>query len=239
MRITNFLACLTFFFTSCIAILGHVPQTTVQRKILRNAEGTLQNLLTRNKNPIIGELISSAKALVIFPNLFKAAILAGGYYGQGIAVKRSEKSGKWGRPAFVKVLQASWGLQANIQNIEMVLVAFTRRGVKALYQTHYHLETGPKIKSGPTEKPLGVNLQELVRASDIYIYSYPKEVFAEISWKRTIITEDEESNKLFYQRPISQRSILFSSNLKVPENGLLFIHNLNKIAPRVKLNKNS
>ena len=206
---------MTIVITLAACVSGHqeLPDAFDQRELLRNAEETLENLLARNDEKMIFKLMPHARALVIFPDLVKASVIAGGRYGQGIVSIRSEETGKWGRPAFVKSLQASWGLQAGIQRAELVLIVVSRKGVKALYQTQYNLGVSPTVALGPIGKSLGISLQKLLNAKDIYAYSIVKGMFAGVSWEGTIVTEDEESNETFYRRPISHKALLRSSNV--------------------------
>tara|TARA_B100000686_G_scaffold338582_1_gene411310 strand:+ start:151 stop:858 length:708 start_codon:yes stop_codon:yes gene_type:complete len=234
MRIAAFFASVILLLSTCIAKTDHTPDAFDQREILHNAEYTLENFLTRSDERILNNLIVQAKALVIFPDLVKASIIAGSRYGRGIVVVRSKDNRKWRQPAFVKSLQISWGLQAGIEHAELVLIVVSLRGVKALRQTHYNLDIGPEIAHGPVEKLINFSPQKFLKTKDIYAYSMINKSFTEISWKGTYIQEDEEANKNFYRRPISHRSLLLSDNINIPQAGINFMRKLDKIAPPEK-----
>jgi len=92
------------------------------------AEQAIEGLI--NVSGIPQKLLGHTKAIVVFPNLVKAAMIAGARVGKGVVIVRSPKTGKWNPPAFIKSRQASWGIQAGIQRAELVLLVMTKKGLK-------------------------------------------------------------------------------------------------------------
>ena len=225
------------FFAACTTDLELKGDTFDQRELLRNSEDVLEEFLAVTEDQVVNRLMGHAKGVVLFPNLVKAAVLAGGRYGNGVAVIRSPKTGKWGRPLFIKSLQASWGLQAGIQKANLMLIVVSRKGVRKLFKTQYSLDSGPEVALGPVGKSIGINIQKLLNKKDIYAYASIKGLYAGFSLKGTIIKVDNDANELFYGKPISQRAVLLSRNVKVPKAGKRFMKNFNKLAPWVKTEK--
>ena len=95
--------------------------------LLLDSEQSIESLINAEGHQIPEELLSHAKAFVVFPNLFKAAILAGARVGKGVVGVRSPKTGKWNPPGFIKSRQASYGFQFGIQKAEIVLVFVTKK----------------------------------------------------------------------------------------------------------------
>ena len=91
-------------------------------ELLLDAEQSIETLVNLEGHRIPQELLSHAKAFVVFPDLVKAAVIAGARVGKGIIVVRSPKTGKWNPPAFIKSRQASYGFQAGIQEAEVILM---------------------------------------------------------------------------------------------------------------------
>ena len=117
--------------------------------LLLDSEQSIESLINAEGHQIPEELLSRAKAFVVFPNLFKAAILAGARVGKGVVVVRSPKTGKWNPPAFIKSRQASYGFQFGIQKAEIVLVVVTKKGLRELFKTQFDLGAGPELAIGP------------------------------------------------------------------------------------------
>ena len=201
-------------------------------ELLLDAEQSIESLINAEGHRIPEELLRHAKAFVVFPNLYKAAMLAGARVGKGIVVVRSSKTGKWNPPAFVKSRQASYGFQAGIQKAEVVLVVVTKKGLKRLFIAQFDLGTGPEVAIGPLGRKMDLNLKKLLFKKDIYAYSTIKGLFAGISLNGTVITSDNKANREYYRQRVNNR-ILLSGNkrIKVPESAKAFLIRLNKLAP--------
>jgi lipid-binding SYLF domain-containing protein len=178
------------------------------------------------------ELLQHTKAIVVFPNLVKAAVIAGARIGKGVVIVLSPKTGKWNPPAFIKSRQASWGIQAGIQEAELVLLVVTNAGLKQLFKRQFSFEEGPQVAIGPVGKTLDLNLDELLSKNDILAYSRIKGLFAGLSFEGTVIFSDKNANYEYYQQAVSNRSLLLGQDdIKVPESGQDFLKRMNKLAP--------
>ena len=56
-------------------------------ELLLDAEQSIESLINADGHRIPEELLSHAKAFVVFPNLYKAAIFAGARVGKGVVVE--------------------------------------------------------------------------------------------------------------------------------------------------------
>ncbi len=219
-----------FLLNGCATIGSQDSDPFNQRELLRNSEDVLEGLFANKKDRFFRTLLPHAKAVVIFPDLVKAAFIAGGRYGNGVAAVRSSKSGKWGPPAFIRSVQASWGIQAGIQKAEVVLLMMSNKAVKGLFKSKFDIGTGPEIALGPVGLAKGFNLRDILNKKDIYVYTSLKGLFAGVSWKGTIVRPDADANEVFYNRPISHGTILLNRGIKPPKAALSFSKNLNNIA---------
>ncbi|MDE1044198.1 MAG: lipid-binding SYLF domain-containing protein, partial [Nitrospinaceae bacterium] len=147
-------------------------------------------------------------------------------------IVRSPKTGKWNPPAFIKSRQASWGIQAGIQEAELVLLVVTNAGLKQLFKRQFSFVEGPQVAIGPVGKTLDLNLDELLSKNDILAYSRIKGLFAGLSFEGTVIFSDKNANYEYYQQAVSNRSLLIGQEgIKVPESGQAFLKRMNKLAP--------
>ena len=184
-----------------------------------------------NASGIPQKLLGHTKAIVMFPNLVKTAMIAGARVGKGVVIVRSPKTGKWNPPAFIKSRQASWGIQAGIQKAELVLLVMTNKGLKQLFKTQYNLGTGPQIAIGPVGKTIDLNLQKVLNKNDIFAYSLIEGLFAGLSSEGTVIWSDRNANYKYYQQSVSNRNLLMGhEGIKVPASGRAFLQRMNKLA---------
>ena len=203
------------------------PNPFEHTELLLEAEQAIEGLI--NVSGIPQKLLGHTKAIVVFPNLVKAAMIAGARVGKGVVIVRSPKTGKWNPPAFIKSRQASWGIQAGIQRAELVLLVMTNRGLKQLFKTQYNLGKGPQIALGPVGKTIDLNL--VLNKNDIFAYSRIEGLFAGLSFEGTVISSDKQANYEYYQQPVSNRNLLMGhEGIKVPASGRAFLKRMNKLA---------
>ena len=234
MKIVSLLSVLLLYACSSNPIMDTFkdPNPFRYTDLLLDSEQSIESLINAEGHQIPEELLSHAKAFVVFPNLFKAAILAGARVGKGVVVVRSPKTGQWNPPAFIKSRQASYGFQAGIQKAEIVLVVVTKKGLRELFKTQFDLGAGPELAIGPLGKKVDFNIQKILHNKDIYAYSNIKGFFAGLSLEGTIINSDNKANREYYQQRVNNRIILSGhKGVKIPESAQAFLQRLNKLAP--------
>ncbi len=198
-------------------------------ELLLEAEEALGGVISEAGIPQV--LLENTKAIVVFPNLVKAAVIAGARVGKGVVIVRSPKTWKWNPPAFIKSRQASWGIQAGVQKAELVLLVVTNKGLRQLFKRKYSLTEGPQIAVGPVGKTLDLDLDKLLRENDILAYSRIKGLFAGLSFEGTEIFSDKNANYEYYQQAVSNRTLLSGKEgVKVPESGQAFLKRMNRLA---------
>ena len=216
-----------FLFSACASSPFNGPNPFEHTELLLDAEETIGGLIHASQIP--QKLLGHTKAIVVFPNLLKAAMIAGARVGKGVVIVRSPKTGKWNPPAFVKSRQASWGIQAGIQKAELVLLVMTNKGLKQLFKTQYDLGKGPQIALGPVGKTIDLNLA--LSKNDIFAYSRIEGLFAGLSFEGTVIWSDRNANYEYYQQSVSNRNLLMGlEGIKVLASGRAFLQRMNKLA---------
>ena len=223
----NLVFVFALLLSACASSPFSGPNPFEHTELLLDAEETIGGLIHASQIP--QKLLGHTKAIVVFPNLLKAAMIAGARVGKGVVIVRSPKTGKWNPPAFVKSRQASWGIQAGIQKAELVLLVMTNKGLKQLFKTQYNLGKGPQIALGPVGKTIDLNL--VLNKNDIFAYSRIEGLFAGLSFEGTVISSDKQANYEYYQQPVSNRNLLMGhEGIKVPESGQAFLQRMNKLA---------
>mgnify|MGYP002636698923 CR=1 FL=1 len=223
---------IAFLFSACASSPFSGPNPFEYTELLLEAEDSIEGLINvSGEFGIPQKLLRQTKAIVVFPDLVKAAVIAGARIGKGVVIVRSPKTGKWNPPAFIKSSQASWGLQAGIQKAELVLLVITNRGLKQLFQTQYSLGSGPQIALGPVGRTLDLDLEKVIENNDILAYSRIQGLFAGLSFDGTIISSDRNANYEYYQQSVSNRDLLLGhKGVRVPESGQVFLERMNQLA---------
>jgi lipid-binding SYLF domain-containing protein len=225
----NWIFIFALLLTACASSPFSGSNPFEHTELLLEAEEALDGLISDSGEGIPPALLEHTKAIVVFPNLVKAAVIAGARVGKGVVIVRSPKTGKWNPPAFIKSRQASWGIQAGIQEAELVLLVLTNTGLKQLFKRQYSLGKGPQVALGPVGRTLDLNLDKILSENDILAYSRIKGLFAGLSFDGTVISSDKNANYEYYQQAVSNRSLLSGQEgINIPDSGRAFLKRLNR-----------
>ena len=213
-------------------VSGAWADVSKQRKILRTSQLVLEEIQKSPDQQIPMNLISKAKAIIVFPTMLKAGFFVGARYGKGIASVRSEETGEWGPPAFLFTTGGSFGFQFGAQTIDLILLVMSQRGLEGLLNEQFTLGGDIAISTGPVGRHAEASADVFMQG-EIYSYSRSKGLFGGVSLKGTIITSDSDANLTYYGHPYTSKEILLTKQVrKVPESGKQFIKIFNHLAPR-------
>ena len=202
-----------------------------QRKILRTSQLILEEIQKSPDQQIPMNLISKAKAIIVFPTMLKAGFFVGARYGKGIASVRTEGTGEWGPPAFLYTTGGSFGFQFGAQAVDLILLVMSQRGLEGLLNEQFTLGGDIAISAGPVGRHAEASADVFMQG-EIYSYSRSKGLFGGVSLKGTIITSDSDANLAYYGHPYTSEDILLTKQVrKIPESGKQFIKIFNHLAP--------
>jgi len=226
MRIISFGIIFTLFLVS-----GTWADGSKQRKILRTSQLILEEIQKSPDQQIPMNLISKAKAIIVFPTMLKAGFFVGARYGKGIAAVRTEETGEWGPPAFLYTTGGSFGFQFGMEAVDLILLVMSQRGLEGLLNEQFTLGGDIAISAGPVGRHAEASADVFMQG-EIYSYSRSKGLFGGVSLKGTIIATDSDANLAYYAHPYTLEEILLTKQvLKVPESGNQFIKIFNHLAP--------
>jgi SH3 domain-containing YSC84-like protein 1 len=106
----NYIFIFALLFPACTSSPFSEFNPFEHTELLLDSEETLDGLISDPDDEFPRELLSHTKAIVVFPNIVKAAIIAGARIGKGVVIVRSPKTPKWNPPAFIKSRPGSWGI---------------------------------------------------------------------------------------------------------------------------------
>jgi len=104
----------------------------------KNAEAALKKLYASQS--VAEELGGKARAILVFPNIFKAGFLAGAHYGEGVLFKDGKPVGRYSSTA------GSFGLQAGVQVFGYAMFLMTDKALDYLDRSDgWEVGIGPSI----------------------------------------------------------------------------------------------
>jgi len=160
-------------------------------------------------DPQLGTLrnwMKSAKGVLIVPSFLKAGFVVGGAGGSGVLLSR-DSGGNWSAPAFYTIGAGSIGLQAGVQDAEMILVIMTDKGLNALINSEVKLGADASVAVGE----IGAGVEGSTTAGfgkDIYTYSKTSGLYGGASVEGAWVRFREGLNGEYYGKTATPRAIV-------------------------------
>ncbi|MGA7240460.1 MAG: lipid-binding SYLF domain-containing protein [Bryobacteraceae bacterium] len=173
------------------------------------------------------DLLAKAQCVVIIPGLKKAAFIVGAEYGRGFADCRNRDGKGWSAPAAVRMEGGSLGFQLGGSDTDMVLLVMNRHGMTKLTEDKFTLGADASAAAGPVGRTANASTDAEMTA-EILAWSRAKGLFAGISVKGATLRPSQDWNEEIYGRKLSNREILLSSEIAVPEAARPLIRELDR-----------
>jgi lipid-binding SYLF domain-containing protein len=230
------------FFTALVAAAlllwaPLVPAAT--RQTARNTENqaeraqiaadVLAELMKTPDKGIPEDLLESAEAIAVVPNVVKAAFGIGGQWGKGLMAVR--QNGRWSPPCYIDLSGGSFGFQIGGQSTDLVLVFTDKKGIQTLLSSKLKLGADASVAAGPVGRH-GSLSTDLGFDSAVYSYSRSKGLFAGVALDGAVISVDDSANHKVYGPSVSGSDILLRNNVKSATTTAPFIAALNRYSPR-------
>ena len=151
---------------------------------------------------------------MICPQVFRAGFLFGGQGGDCVLVAR-DGGGSWSNPAFYGLGSGSFGLQAGLQDSEVMMMILTEKGLRAIMDDQFKLGAdagGVLIKwgggvEGATTAAVGADIVGFTRSRGLY---------AGVSLSGSILTTKSAWNREYYGREEAAQQIVISMDANNP-----------------------
>ena len=185
---------------------------------MSSALSTARAVVDRMRNDpemtTLNNLISQARAVMVFPSMFKVGFFVGGEGGSGVLVSQS-LGGRWSAPAFYTLGSASFGLQFGIQEAEVILVIMTENGFNQVLSNQFKLGLNGSVAIGTIGRGIEAATTPALGA-DIYAYSNTRGIFGGISLAGSVVQPRDDWNQNYYGRPATAREIVVDQVLTSP-----------------------
>ncbi len=201
-------ACLLFLF----GVTVHAAEPELKRAA--NAIRVLNEVMQAPDKAIPRDLLQSAHAIVVVPDVLKAGFVIGGRRGEGlIAVKSPD--GTWSNPSFVNLTGGSIGFQAGVSSTDVILVFRTERGVDSIVHGKFTLGADASAAAGPVGRTAQASTDAQLKA-EIFSYSRARGLFAGVALDGSVLSIDNGSNQLIYGEGVTPRRIFEGGVSNVP-----------------------
>jgi len=165
------------------------------------ASAVITEIMGTPDKAIPSDLLSKAKAVVVFPGSIKGGFIVGGQGGKGVAVARTATG--WSAPAFVNMGGGSVGFQIGAEKTDYVLLIMNDKGLNGLLSDKFEVGGEGSVAGGPVGRTAAASTNATLDA-EILTYSRSKGAFAGISLKGVVISQDQDMNNAVYQKSAKQ-----------------------------------
>jgi lipid-binding SYLF domain-containing protein len=195
-----------FALAALLALLPLAARAqTEQQTLVDRATLTVQEMFSGQNAGDALSLLRRSKGALVCPRIFKAGFIIGGSGGGCVLVARGPSG--WTNPAFYTIGSGSFGLQAGVQDSEVVFMILTERGLRAILESQFKFGADASIAVATVGAGVEGSTTAALRA-DIVAFAKTRGLFAGISLQGSIISSDSGWNQAYYGRPLAAQQIV-------------------------------
>ena len=200
-----------------VALLFNTPGASAaasdQMETLNRAATTIEHMKSDPPFEKARSMMKNAKAVLVVPRLVKGGFIFGAEGGNGVLMKKNGDS--WSSPAFYTLGSASFGLQAGLEQAEVVMLIMSDRALDAVTRSEFKIGAGLGLTlvnlSAGAEAATPPNL-----SGDIIIWTSAKGLYGGFTLNGSIVKQRDEWNTAFYGHPVPVSDIL-ADRIRSPE----------------------
>jgi lipid-binding SYLF domain-containing protein len=215
-----------------LIVSQHTPALANEKmqaqQLVERAHLMVQSFICDEKMQAFRDLLPKAQGALIIPSLLEGAFMVGASGGSGVFLVRDSATGIWSDPAFYTVGGASIGVQFGGQSSEVILLAMTDRGVRALLGTSVKLGADAGIAIGPVG--VGASAASANLSVDILSFSRSKGLYGGISLDGAVIAVRAALNEAYYGKEVSPTDILVKQEVMTTPEGMLLAESVARYA---------
>lgn len=205
---------LTVMAALMLPIAAHAVTPQDQQQLVDRATLAAQEVLDDNEGHDARAMLPRARAVMICPRIFHAGFLFGGEGGGCVLLARGGQ-GSWSSPAFYSVGGGSFGLQAGIQDAEVMMMILTDNGLRSVMDSQFRLGANASVAlvtiGGGVEGATTTNLN-----ADIVAFARTRGLFAGVSIQGSVMSSDSGGDQAYYGQPVGPVDIVMAMRVSNP-----------------------
>ncbi len=169
--------------------------------LLRDANRTVDNLKHDPAFATARTMLRNARAVYIVPKLVKGGFIFGAEGGDGVLLRREGKS--WSPPRFYTMGSASFGLQASLEQAQLVFIINSGRALSGIEHGNFKLGAGAGITV--VNLSSGAEGATTAHGGDMVVWTSGSGAYAGLTFNGTVISPDKSLNALPANGPEARR----------------------------------
>ncbi len=170
-------------------------------ELLRDANRAVTDLKHDPAFATAARMMGDARAIYIVPKLVKGGFIFGAEGGDGVLVKRTAHG--WGEPKFYGMGSASFGLQAGLEQAELIFIIRSGRALAGIEHGNFKLGAGAGLTI--VNLSSGAEGATTAHGGDLVVWTSGSGAYAGISFNGSVISPDKEMNSTPTTGPEAER----------------------------------
>ena len=185
----------------------YADQTNTETKDrVQTATATLRSLTSGFDKGIPNEVYKGAKCIAVVPRMLKGGFIVAGRHGRGVASCRLP-DGSWSTPAFFTISGGSWGIQAGVESVDLVMMVMNDEGARHLLHDKFEIGGSASGAVGPWGRYAAAGADWKLGAQ-ILTYSRSRGLFGGIDLTGAWVRADRDSTMAFYGKDVTVNALL-------------------------------
>jgi SH3 domain-containing YSC84-like protein 1 len=179
---------------------------TEQQVVVDGARKVLADLRHDKAFGNAAQLLRQAKAVFIVPKLVKGGFIFGGEGGNGVLMV--QRGGGWSAPGFFAIGAGSFGLQAGLEQSELIMLIMTQKGLDGVLRDDFKIGA----QAGISVVTLGSGVEGAIGGAslpDVVVWSSSSGLYGGLTVDGSVIKSEPNQDSAFYGRPLTSRDVLF------------------------------
>ena len=177
-----------------------------QQALVDRATLTVQEFMRDQHAADIRSLLRRARAVMVFPRVFRGGFIIGGEGGSGVLVAR-DGAGNWSSPAFYGLASGSIGLQIGVSDSQIMVFIMNDRALQAVLQSQFKFGGDASLAIATIGAGIEGGTTAAMRA-DIVAISRSRGLYAGISIEGSLVSRRNDDNAAYFGRPVSPEEIV-------------------------------
>src|SRR5580698_2107642 len=136
------------------------------------------------------DMLGGARAIYIVPKLVKGGFIFGAEGGDGVLLRRTSHG--WSTPKFYGMGSASFGLQAGLEQAELVFIIMSDRALSGIEHGNFKLGAGGGITV--VNLSSGVEGATTAHGGDVVVWTSASGAYGGLTFNGSVISPDKDMN---------------------------------------------
>ncbi len=159
-------------------------------------------------------MLRRARAVMLCPRVFRAGFIFAAEGGDCVLVAR-DAAGSWSSPAFYGLASGSIGFQIGVQDMQVMMLILTERGLGAVMDSQFKFGADASIAVAT----IGAGIEGSTTAAvgaDIVAVARSRGLFAGIALEGSLLSSRSEWNRAYYGQDVGPRQIVIGMQVHNP-----------------------